>query len=74
MRREKNGDHGDSKSPKKAFPHLKGRLTLLENMRMKLFFPKKVSKVVHFTDLFLRVCSLYSHFEFKLKIIIPYLQ
>ena len=34
---------------------------------MKLTVPKKVSKVVHFTDFYLLACRVYSHFEFELK-------
>ena len=34
---------------------------------MKLTLLKEASKVVHFTDFFLGACSVYSHFEFKLK-------
>ena len=45
------------------FPHIKGKLTLLE----KTSKVKKVSKVVHFTDFFLRAFNVYSHFEFELK-------
>ena len=36
-----------------AFPHLKGKLTVLEkNIKMKLTLLRKVSKIVHFTDFF----------------------
>ena len=41
-----------------TLPHLKGKL--------KLTLFKKVSKVVHLTDFFLYMCSMYSHSEFKL--------
>ena len=51
-----------------AFPHLKGKLTVLEkNIKMKLTLLRKVSKIVHFTDFFLCRCSMYSHFEFEWK-------
>ena len=53
---------------KMAFPHLKGKLTVLEkNIKMKLTLLRKVSKIVHFTDFFLCRCSMYSHFEFEWK-------
>ena len=53
---------------KMAFPHFKGKPnSSCENIKMKLTLLKKVSKVVHFTDLFLRECSVYRHFEFELK-------
>ena len=50
----------------------KGKLTLLEKMIRILL--KKVSKVVHFKDFFLYVCSVYSQFEFELRKIKPYLR
>ena len=56
-----------------AFPHLKGKRAILEKIELALF--KIVPKVAHFTDFFLRACSMYSHFDFELKKIIKlYLQ
>ena len=36
-------------------------------IKMKLPLLKKPSKFVHFTDFFLRECSMYSHSDFELK-------
>ena len=38
-----------------------------KKIKMKLTLLKKVSRVFHFTDFFLCMCSVYSHFEFELK-------
>ena len=57
-----------SRLPEKGFLAFKREAnSSCKNIQMKLTLLKKVSKVVHFRECFLHECSMYCHFDFKLK-------